>query len=138
MPVYSLGKIAIVLPTTAEIARLQPTASDLQAQSEADARHLLVMGFPADLCLGYINTVSWRGRPQPVETLHSPADLLSWIHRSEVVNNALLKKCGGGSAIMKQKQQCGLPVPLRFARRCFAFQHCCRQHARGSGRHRDV
>jgi len=28
---------------------------------------------------------SWRGRPQPVETLRSAADLLNWIERSEVL-----------------------------------------------------
>jgi len=39
--------------------------------------------YPEDLCLGFVNTLSWRGRSEPVETLRSAADLFNWIERSE-------------------------------------------------------
>jgi len=31
--------------------------------------------YPEDLCLDFVNTLLWRGRSEPVETLYSAADL---------------------------------------------------------------
>ena len=41
--------------------------------------------YPEDLCLGFVNTLSWRGRSEPVETLHSATDLFIWIEGLEVL-----------------------------------------------------
>jgi len=92
MPVYNLGKIAIVWRTIAEVALLQSTAPDPRTRPAADTKQLVVTAFPADLCLSYINTLSWRGRPEPVETLNSPVNLVDWIDRSEVLDNALVEE----------------------------------------------
>ena len=45
---------------------------------------LLVLAVPPDLCLGYVNTLSWRGRRAPAETLQTIFDLLGWIERAAV------------------------------------------------------
>jgi predicted RNA-binding Zn ribbon-like protein len=42
---------------------------------------LVAMG-PRSLCLDYANTRCWRGRPNPKETLHRPADLMRWCRRA--------------------------------------------------------
>jgi predicted RNA-binding Zn ribbon-like protein len=40
---------------------------------------MLIGDVGADLCLAYANTLSWRGRATPVETLHGFGDLLTWV-----------------------------------------------------------
>ena len=45
---------------------------------------LLVSAVPPDLCLGYVNTLSWRGRRVPAETLQTISDVLGWIERAAV------------------------------------------------------
>ena len=45
---------------------------------------LLVSAVPPDLCLGYVNTLSWRGRRAPAETLQTISDVLGWIERAAV------------------------------------------------------
>jgi predicted RNA-binding Zn ribbon-like protein len=45
---------------------------------------LLVSAVPPDLCLGYVNTLSWRGRSAPAETLRTISDVLGWIERAAV------------------------------------------------------
>lgn len=42
----------------------------------------LISAPPADLCLAYANTLSWRGSDKPVEALRGVGDLLGWIERS--------------------------------------------------------
>jgi predicted RNA-binding Zn ribbon-like protein len=42
----------------------------------------LVPALAADLCLGYANTLSWRGSDPPSETLNGLGDLLAWLDRS--------------------------------------------------------
>ncbi len=39
---------------------------------------VLIPGPPEGLCLDFTNTRFWRGTDTPTETLHTPADLLSW------------------------------------------------------------
>ncbi len=39
---------------------------------------MLISGYREDLCLDYANTLSWRGRAEPVEKLHGLDDLLDW------------------------------------------------------------
>jgi predicted RNA-binding Zn ribbon-like protein len=52
------------------------------AMTSTGARaRLLAMG-PRGLCLDYANTRCWRGLPNPKETLHRPADLMSWCRRA--------------------------------------------------------
>ena len=45
---------------------------------------LLVSAVPPDLCLDYVNTLSWRGRSAPAETLQTISDVLGWIERAAV------------------------------------------------------
>jgi predicted RNA-binding Zn ribbon-like protein len=42
------------------------------------ARQMLIGDVGADLCLAYANSLSWRGRATPIETLHGFGDLLTW------------------------------------------------------------
>jgi hypothetical protein len=44
----------------------------------------LVSAVPPDLCLGYVNTLSWSGRRAPAETLQTISGVLSWIERAAV------------------------------------------------------
>jgi predicted RNA-binding Zn ribbon-like protein len=41
-----------------------------------------------DACLDFANTLSWRGRATPVETLADPGDLARWVAGSAVANIA--------------------------------------------------
>ncbi|KAB2915827.1 MAG: hypothetical protein F9K29_12465 [Hyphomicrobiaceae bacterium] len=43
---------------------------------------MLISGYRDDLCLDYANTLSWRGRAEPAEKLHSLDDLLDWARTS--------------------------------------------------------
>jgi predicted RNA-binding Zn ribbon-like protein len=43
---------------------------------------MLIPPASADLCLGYANTLSWRGSDEPAESLKSLGDLLAWLDRS--------------------------------------------------------
>jgi predicted RNA-binding Zn ribbon-like protein len=45
-------------------------------------RDMLIAGLPADLCLAFANTLSWRGSPAPSEKLHALPDLLGWLEAS--------------------------------------------------------
>jgi len=64
---------------------LPPTLKPSQSRRSSDDKSFLVGPYPVDLCLGFVNTLSWRGRSEPVETLHSSADLFNWIERSEIL-----------------------------------------------------
>jgi len=67
---------------------LRPTEKPSQSRRSSDDKPFLVGPYPEDLSLGFVNTLSWRGRSEPVETLHSAADLFNWIERSEVLPRA--------------------------------------------------
>ena len=45
---------------------------------------MLVSQLPADLCLAFANTRTWRGSDAPVETLRSGADLVAWLDRAGI------------------------------------------------------
>lgn len=47
-----------------------------------DPAPVLISTVREDLCLGYANTLSWRGRETPVETLQDLAGLLAWLEKS--------------------------------------------------------
>jgi predicted RNA-binding Zn ribbon-like protein len=64
---------------------LRPTENPSQIRRSNGDKPFLVGRYPEDLCLGFVNTLSWRGRSEPVETLHCPADLLNWIEHSEIL-----------------------------------------------------
>jgi len=42
------------------------------------------LGVPLDLCLGYVNTLSWQGRRASAQTLQTISDVLGWIERAGV------------------------------------------------------
>jgi predicted RNA-binding Zn ribbon-like protein len=44
-----------------------------------------------DLCLGYVNTVTWRGSDPPTESLHEFAELLAWLEKSAGIAPASLQ-----------------------------------------------
>ena len=67
---------------------MRPTEKPSQSRRSSDDKPFLVGPYPEDLSLGFVNTLSWRGRSEPVETLHSAADLFNWIERSEVLPRA--------------------------------------------------
>jgi predicted RNA-binding Zn ribbon-like protein len=50
---------------------------------------------PAEgLCLDFANTRYWRGSPTPTEEMNSPADLLAWLQRAQVLDAASLRQLG--------------------------------------------
>lgn len=48
------------------------------ATPSADAARGLIVAPPEDLCLGFVNTRSWRGMATPSEELHGLDDVLAW------------------------------------------------------------
>jgi len=49
-----------------------------------------LISLPAtDLCLGFVNTLGWRGRPHPSETLNDINDLKAWLRKSAGMAEAL-------------------------------------------------
>src|SRR6185437_4388102 len=44
-----------------------------------------------DLCLGYVNTMMWRGNDPATETLHEFGELLAWLEKSAGVAGAALQ-----------------------------------------------
>jgi predicted RNA-binding Zn ribbon-like protein len=44
-----------------------------------------------DLCLGYVNTVAWRGSNPPTESLRELSDVLAWLETSAGVGPAALQ-----------------------------------------------
>lgn len=52
----------------------------------------LILSIPEDLCLNYANTLSWRGREQPVENLHALVDILHWSEQSGVCTPAATQR----------------------------------------------
>ena len=69
---------------------MRPTENPSQSHLSSDDKPFLVGPYPEDLCLGFVNTLSWRGRSEPVETLRSAADLFHWIERSEILPPVLI------------------------------------------------
>ena len=51
---------------------------------------IFISAFPEDFCLTYVNTLSWRGSPTPIERLHGFVDILAWIEQSGVVSLAAI------------------------------------------------
>lgn len=52
----------------------------------------VLISLPAShLCLGFVNTLGWRGRPQPSESLNNVNDLLAWLRTSAGMREALPK-----------------------------------------------
>jgi len=49
---------------------------------------MLIAAFREDICLAYANTLFWRGRDQPTETLHHFSDLLGWLESAAGVSAA--------------------------------------------------
>lgn len=49
---------------------------------------MLISPLREDLCLAYANTLFWRGREQPSETLHALPDVLAWLEKSAGVGAA--------------------------------------------------
>jgi predicted RNA-binding Zn ribbon-like protein len=49
---------------------------------------MLIAAFREDICLAYANTLFWRGRDQPTETLHHFSDLLRWLESAAGVSAA--------------------------------------------------
>ena len=62
--------------------------------------------YPEDWCLGFVNTLSWRGRSEPVETLHSAADLFNWVEHSKVLPRvSIAEACNWARENEKQAAQ---------------------------------
>ena len=49
---------------------------------------MLIAALGDDLCLAYANTLFWRGRDQPTETLNDFSDLLKWLENTASVSAA--------------------------------------------------
>ena len=58
-----------------------------------------------DLCLGFVNTLGWRGRPHPSESLNDFKDLKAWLRKSAGMSEALPP-----SAAWKLKSERGAAV----------------------------
>jgi predicted RNA-binding Zn ribbon-like protein len=52
---------------------------------------MLIAAPSDDLCLGYVNTMMWRGSDPPTETLHDVGELLGWLEKSAGMGAASLQ-----------------------------------------------
>ena len=58
---------------------------------------MLISSLRQDLCLAYANTLFWRGREVPTETLHTLADLHGWLETSAGMNAKALRQLAAWS-----------------------------------------
>ena len=58
---------------------------------------MLISSLRQDLCLTYANTLFWRGREVPTETLHTLADLHGWLETSAGMNAKALRQLAAWS-----------------------------------------
>jgi predicted RNA-binding Zn ribbon-like protein len=69
----------------------------------SDGRSMLVPGPRADLCLGFANTLSWRGSTAPVEGLADFAALLAWCKQARTVPPGLARQLSAWSGEHRQR-----------------------------------
>jgi predicted RNA-binding Zn ribbon-like protein len=58
---------------------------------------MLIPALSPGLCLAYANTLFWRGRQTPTETLRTFADLLGWLDTSANIDAAALRQLAAWS-----------------------------------------
>jgi len=58
-----------------------------------------------DVCLGFANTLYWRGSATPTETLHRARDLLDWAEKEGGADPALARACAGAWESEKEADQ---------------------------------
>ena len=68
---------------------------------------LLVSLPSSNLCLAFVNTLGWRGRPKPSESLNNYNDLLNWLRTSAGMGEALPKG--------REREPNNRPAPLTEA-----------------------
>ena len=57
----------------------------------ASTKSILIPALSTSLCLSFANTLFWRGRATPTETLQTPVDLLGWLQTSAGVHTSELR-----------------------------------------------
>jgi predicted RNA-binding Zn ribbon-like protein len=76
---------------------------------------------PAEgLCLDFANTRYWRGSPEPTEDLQSPADLLGWFERAQVLDPASLCRLQADWAATPAAAKTGFNQALALREAIFA------------------
>jgi predicted RNA-binding Zn ribbon-like protein len=64
---------------------------------------MLIAAVREDICLAYANTLFWRGRDQPTETVHDFSNLLGWLENTAGVSAADLRNIERWSHAHPQK-----------------------------------
>jgi len=100
---------------------LRPAENLSQNRLSGDDKPFLVGPCPEDLCLGFVNTLSWRGRLEPVETLHSSADLFNWIERSEILPRASIAEARNWASDHEKRAAQGFAKAIAVREALFAI-----------------
>ena len=79
---------------------------------------MLIAALREDLCLAYANTLFWRGRDKPTETLHDFSDLLRWLEDTAGVSATDLGSIAQWSRAHPGKRPCLRRRCRVCARRC--------------------
>ena len=100
---------------------MRPAENLSQNRLSGDDKPFLVGPCPEDLCLGFVNTLSWRGRLEPVETLHSSADLFNWIERSEILPRASIAEARNWASDHEKRAAQGFAKAIAVREALFAI-----------------
>lgn len=66
------------------------------------------------LCLEFVNTLSWRGRPEPTEHLIHPADWLNWIEEAKALPVEAVAELRRRAGMWEAESQKGLARAIEF------------------------
>jgi len=100
---------------------LPPTENPSQSRRSSNDRPLLVGPYPEDLCLSFINTVSWRGRSKPDEALHSAADFFNWIEGLEILSRVSIAEARNWTRDHKKQAAQGFARAIAVREALFAI-----------------
>jgi predicted RNA-binding Zn ribbon-like protein len=100
---------------------LRPAENPSQSRRSSGDKPFLVGPYPEDLCLGFVNTLSWRGRSEPAETLHSAADLFNWIEHSEILPRASIAEARNWARGYKKQAAQGFAKAIVVREALFAI-----------------
>ena len=94
---------------------------------------MLVSAVGEDICLGFANTLTWRGSAAPVETLADFAALLAWVQASAALPSPAGRELArwGDEHPLKAAQVFAEAIVLREAIYCIASALACGEPIRG-------
>lgn len=73
------------------------------------------------LCIEFVNTVSWRGRPNPVERLNAPDEWLDWIEANRALPSEALSELRRRAGMWSFEAEAGFKRAIEFREAVYAL-----------------